>query len=99
MITLKLTDNKNNKHYIVDESVDICFWNFLETNSDILENIVFIEYTDDEWDRDMVTNKPYWSEFHAVAFRKKYKDTESAFKSGVPFIKYLKGEYNVSKNK
>ena len=39
MITLKLTDNKNNKHYIVDESVDICFWNFLETNSDILEKV------------------------------------------------------------
>jgi len=95
MITLKLTDKKNKTYTFTDETVDICFWNFLEKHSSILDDIVFVDYTDNGWDRDMVTNEPYWSNFHSVAFRKKYKITESAFKSGMSFYRYLKGDAHV----
>ena len=82
MITCKFTFTNNKEKSYTNEAVDFCYWDFLEEHSQDLDKVVFVEYTDSTWDVDMATGNPYWSEFHAVAFRKKYKQIEDDFKSG-----------------
>ena len=82
MITCNFILSDNRTKTFTNEAVDFCFWDFLEDYSEVLEEVVFVEYTDTEWDVDITTGKPYWSEFHAIQFRKKYKKVEDDFKSG-----------------
>lgn len=84
MITCNFILSDNRTKTFTNEAVDFCFWDFLENYSEVLDKVVFVEYTDTEWDTDEVTGEAYWSEFHGFDFRKKYQNVEQDFKRGIP---------------
>ena len=86
MITCNFIFSDHRTKTYTNEAVDFCFWDFLENYSEALDKVVFVEYTDTEWDLDE-DGKAYWSEFLGAAFRKKYKQVEEDFKNGVPWGK------------
>ena len=84
MITCNFILSDHRTKTFTNEDLGFCFWDFLDNYSEVLDKVVFVEYTDTEWDTDEVTGEAYWSESHAKQFRKKYENVEQDFKRGIP---------------
>jgi len=84
MITCNFILSDHRTKTFTNEDLGFCFWDFLDNYSEVLDKVVFVEYTDTEWDTDEATGEAYWSEFHGFDFRKKYQNVEQDFKRGIP---------------
>ena len=79
MITCNFILSDHRTKTFTNEDLGFCFWDFLDNYSEVLDKVVFVEYTDTEWDTDEVTGEAYWSEFHGFDFRKKISKCRTGF--------------------
>jgi len=57
MITCNFILSDHRTKTFTNEDLGFCFWDFLDNYSEVLDKVVFVEYTDTEWDTDEVTGE------------------------------------------